>query len=147
MWVNKNCTFKTFEDLGPCLAPAIILLLFSKRKEAEGRRQDEEEEKAPSASACVRFHLIDYLAPVSHFPASTGAEVASLSRVRPLEGHAIGIHLRAALHTSPVGAQPTRGGTLQGGGEKTEAGCGFHHWDLEEGAVVFQLLTQLTVFK
>lgn len=52
------------------------------------------------------------LAPVSHFPASTGTEVASLCRVRSLDGRAVGIHLGAALHPSPVGPQTTCGGAL-----------------------------------
>lgn len=52
------------------------------------------------------------LAPVSHLPAGARAEVAFLSRVGPLEGCTVGVHLRAAHHASPVGAQPTRGGAL-----------------------------------
>lgn len=52
------------------------------------------------------------LAPVSHSPASTGAEVALLGRVWPLNGCTVSIHPGAALHTPPVGPQPTCGGAL-----------------------------------
>lgn len=52
------------------------------------------------------------LAPVSHPPASTGAQVALLSRVWPLNGGAVSIHPGATLHTPPVGPQPTGGGAF-----------------------------------
>lgn len=52
------------------------------------------------------------LAPVSHFPAGTGTEVASLSRVRPLNGRTVRVQVGTAFHVSPVGPQPTGGGAL-----------------------------------
>ena len=68
---------------------------------------------SPSAPAPRNTaELINYLAPVSHFPASAGAEVAPLGRVWPLQGGAVGIHVGAALHTPPVGTQPASGGAL-----------------------------------
>ena len=62
--------------------------------------------------------LIHYLAPVSHFPASAGTEVAPLGRVWPPQGGAVGIHVGAALHAPPVGPQPARGGALPGRRER-----------------------------
>lgn len=78
--------------------------------------------------ACVQPHphprtllrLSNYLAPVSHFPAGTGTEVALLGRVRPLDGCAVGIYVGAAFHAPPVGPQPARGGALPGCGEERE---------------------------
>lgn len=52
------------------------------------------------------------LAPVAHSPASTGAEVALLSRVWPLNGCAVSLPPGATLHTPPVGPQPARGGAF-----------------------------------
>lgn len=52
------------------------------------------------------------LAPVSHFPAGAGTEVASLGGVGPLKGRTVGIHPGAALHAAPVGPQAARGGAL-----------------------------------
>lgn len=52
------------------------------------------------------------LAPVSHFPAGTGTEVALLGRVRSLDGCAVGVYVGAAFHAPPVGPQPARGGAL-----------------------------------
>lgn len=66
----------------------------------------------------ISLSLISYLAPVSHFPSGTWAEVASLHGVRPLNGSTVGIHLGAALHMAPVGPEPTGGGALLRQGER-----------------------------
>ena len=65
-----------------------------------------------------KHSLIGYLAPVAHSPASTGAEVALLSRVWPLNGCAVSLHPGATLHAPPVGPQPAGGGALQQEGSK-----------------------------
>lgn len=75
--------------------------------------------------------LLTYLAPVAHFPAGTGTEVASLGGVRPLHGCAVGIHPGAALHVAPVGPQPARGGTLAGTEHRAET----HHGTCRRSSV------------
>lgn len=65
---------------------------------------------------------VTYFAPVPHSPAGTGTEVAPLRGVGLRDGGTVRIRPGAAFHASPVGPQPTAGGTLWGEEDREDRG-------------------------
>lgn len=128
-WTSHSSLLNSAPTGAGTLAPGLHLpLLAGLQVTARGqwRRKSGQEPavKWPQAPVIPAVHTLNLpdleapaavsgaLAPVSHFPASAGTEVAPLGRVWPLQGGAVGIHVGAALHAPPVGPQPARGGAL-----------------------------------
>lgn len=126
-WAKHSSLLNTASTGPRTLAPGFHFPLFTRLQvtaHTQWRRNASQELTVKWPQAPVMVHAVHALnltnletstavsralAPVSHSPASTGAQVALLSRIWPLNVGAVSVHPGATLHTPPVGPQPTGG--------------------------------------